>query len=110
MATVSFDISFADQTTINVIAGKAIDLILEFGTGENSPDPLDIIMDIAATHANGTPLRLSDMAAADGYDLLHDIAGIRKHLDRETGKLTGHFRPRFAAPNDALIAEAQGAK
>lgn len=55
----------------------------------------DAEMDIAATHCNGNPLRLEALLAADEFNFAHDIFGIRYHLNRETGKLGGHFLPRF---------------
>jgi len=110
MANVSFDVSTADRAIIRKISTRAIKLIQGLNLGARLPSRTDIAMDITATHANGLPLRLSDMLDADNFSFLHDISHISKHLDRETGKLTGHFRPRFAAPNDVLIAEAQGAK
>lgn len=110
MANVSFDVPPADRAIIKKISTRAIKLIKGLNLVSKLPSRTDIEMDITATHANGVPLRLSDMLGADDFSFLHDISHISKHLDRETGKLTGHFRPRFAAPNDALIAEAQGAK
>ena len=53
------------------------------------------VMDISATHANGNPLRLESLLATDDFNLLHDVVGIHNHLDRSTGKLINHFRPRF---------------
>src|SRR3546814_19495088 len=54
-------------------------------------------MDLAECHANGNRLRLDDLAKADDFNLLHDVVGIHRHLDRETGKLMDHFVPRFTA-------------
>lgn len=60
--------------------------------------PMGLHMDIAATHANGCPLRLDDLLNADEFNFTHDISGIINCLDRDTGKLTRHFRPRFSRP------------
>jgi hypothetical protein len=54
-------------------------------------------MDVTACHANGNPLRLSDLLAADDFNFTHDVFGIAAHLDHETGRLTGCFRPRYSA-------------
>lgn len=62
--------------------------------GIAAPARLELIMDLAAVHAR-CPLRLAEMAAADDADLMHDIIGIRRHLDRRTGELR-RFAPRFA--------------
>ncbi len=67
----------------------------------------DVQMDIAATHLNGCPLRLADLLAADDFNFSHDVFGIRRHLDRETGKLTGHFLPRFSAPSPSRVKKVQ---
>ena len=59
---------------------------------------LDLAMDIEACHCNGCPLRLADLADAAPADLLHDVYGIRGHLDRRTGQLEDCFVPRYACP------------
>jgi len=39
------------------------------------------------------------MATWDDFSQVsHDVFGIGRHLDRETGKLEGFFHPRFALP------------
>jgi hypothetical protein len=58
-------------------------------------DPLDVEMDISATHAH-CPLRLEELRDADNFNFGHDMAGIQQHLNRQTGKLEGFFLPRFA--------------
>ena len=54
-------------------------------------------MDITATHNNGCPLNLSALLAAAAGDFAHDIFGIQRHIDRNTGKLGDCFLPRYAA-------------
>lgn len=56
----------------------------------------DIHMDVTATHANGNPLDLRRLLAADDFNFAHDILGIRRHLDRSTGGLLNCFSPRFS--------------
>lgn len=63
----------------------------------NGCDRLSTMMDVSATHANGNPLRLADLLAANDFNFFHDIYGIARHLDRETGKLMNCFSPRFSA-------------
>ena len=46
----------------------------------------DAEMDIIATHANGCPLRLDQLLNARDGDFAHDIFGIRRFLDRQTGQ------------------------
>lgn len=61
-----------------------------------SVDRLGVQMDLAAVHLH-TPLRLSGLANAEDHDLMHDVNGIARHLNRETGKLENFFVPRYAA-------------
>lgn len=60
-------------------------------------NPLSMTMDLAATHANGCPLRFQDLLEADDLNFVHDVCGIARHIDRRTGKLMDCFIPRFAA-------------
>jgi len=90
---VSFTCSEIDRTTIRAIARRARDLLLSLGVDR---DAIDIDMDLVATHCNGNPLRLADLRAADDFNLMHDISGIARHLNRETGKLENCFLPRFS--------------
>lgn len=57
---------------------------------------LDLHMDVAAVHCNGNPLRLEGLLAADDFNFAHDMSGICNCLDRDTGKLTRGFSPRFS--------------
>lgn len=59
-------------------------------------DRKSLEMDITACHANGCKLRLSELAEADEFNLIHDVGGIRQSMDRSTGKLRGHFLPRYS--------------
>lgn len=63
--------------------------------GERNPK-MTLVMDITACHCNGCPLRLQDLLEADDFNFLHDVVGIRKHINRQTGRLEGAFLPRFA--------------
>lgn len=55
-----------------------------------------LYMDMVACHNGACPLDLEAMAKGRDLDLAHDVAGIYRHYDRETGELTGYFSPRFA--------------
>lgn len=95
---VKFDVTREEQRIIAQIAARAVALSHRFGR----PVPqLDFSMDITATHKNGNPLRLSDLLAADEMDFAHDVFGIRRHLNRETGKLENSFTPRYSVPVQA---------
>lgn len=55
-----------------------------------------IVMDLTATHCNGCKLDLYAMLHGSLSDFAHDVVGIMRHLDRETGQLQDCFVPRFA--------------
>lgn len=59
------------------------------------PAAYEIHMDLAAVHAH-TPLDLPGLAEASPLDFSHDLSGIVRHLNRETGELEDSFLPRFA--------------
>ncbi len=59
-------------------------------------DPLAARMDLTACHANGNPLDLAALLAADDGTFAHDVLGIRRHLNRHTGKLEDFFTPRLS--------------
>lgn len=56
---------------------------------------LNVRMALIHCHAV-TPLRLADLLAADDGNFAHDVSGIMRHLDRDTGKLGECFVPRYA--------------
>lgn len=99
MAHISFDVSREDAKLIGKIVTRARKLYAE-AHGE-SLDRLGIEMDVTACHANGTPLRLRELLAADDFSFAHDVFGISRHIDRDersamAGKMLDCFVPRFA--------------
>ncbi|MFZ2470206.1 MAG: hypothetical protein WAW54_17595 [Parvibaculum sedimenti] len=44
---------------------------------------------------------LERLEAFDDFSFLHDVTGIARHLNRETGEMGGHFTPRCARGNAA---------
>lgn len=58
-----------------------------------------VIMDITACHNGACALDLAAMANGADADLAHDVAGIYRHFDRETGELRDCFTPRYAKRN-----------
>ncbi len=87
----SFKVTKEENATIAKIVHRA-------RRDEMVSDPMDMMMDLAATHANGCPLDFEKLLAFDHFDFTHDIAGIRRHIDRRTGKLLNCFVPRCALP------------
>ena len=67
---------------------------------------MDCDMDITACHANGNPLRLAELLSADDFNFCHDVLGIRRHINRETGQLENCFVPRFSCP-EPISAQAE---
>lgn len=59
-------------------------------------DPQSLQMDIVAIHISGCKIRLKELLASAKSDFFHDVAGIHRHIDRETGKLMDCFLPRYA--------------
>jgi hypothetical protein len=64
-------------------------------------------MDIEADHCNGNPIDLDQLLNSSDADFSHDVLGIRRFIDRATGKLGGCFSPRCSTP-EPINAE-QGA-
>lgn len=91
---VSFNVSREDSRIITAIAQRAVAI----AQSEKIDWPfMDCEMDITACHANGNPLKLRELAGADDFNFIHDVFGIRRHIDRETGQLGDHFSPRYSA-------------
>lgn len=87
---INWNITKADADKIHAIATRAM-------PGKKYPHFTDLTMDLTACHLNGCPLDLNGLLVASDADFCHDINGIWNHLDRETGKLTDCFVPRYAA-------------
>lgn len=57
--------------------------------------PINLTMDISAAHI-ALPIDLDRLLAADLTTFMHDIGGISRHINRDTGELGGCFVPRTA--------------
>lgn len=77
------------------IAKRARDMDRKYNQ-RHARDVLSWQMDILATHVI-TPLRLIDLRDADDANFAHDLFGIARHLDRNTGRMQDCFLPRFTA-------------
>lgn len=60
---------------------------------------MTLVMDLTACHFQACPLRLADLAQADAFNLMHDVGGINRNLNRDTYVLENGFTPRFAKPS-----------
>lgn len=92
MSRINWKITKEDNALVVAIVERA----LKDSPDELDLDKLDLAMDLTACHLNGCPLRLKELLEADEFNFAHDVFGIRNHIDRTTGKLTGFFEPRFA--------------
>jgi hypothetical protein len=88
---INWKISSSDALLVSQIAQRAVREKL-------TQDVQDVSMDVTATHLNGNPLRLAELLKASLANFGHDITGIHRHLDRNTGKLKDYFSPRYSAP------------
>lgn len=92
---VSFDVTRDEFVLISRIASRAVGVASQAG---EPTDKIQFQMDITAAHANGCPLRLVSLLEADDFNFAHDVFGIRRHLNRDTGEIENCFLPRFAQP------------
>lgn len=103
-AEVSFDVSPWEREKIGEIVERAMETAERRGT--KIFDRMSLMMDIAACHCNGCPLRLLDLLHADDANFAHDVLGIHYNMDRNTGQLENLFLPRFAnTKSDSFASE-----
>lgn len=91
---VSFSVSRFDSALVKRIADRAVKEFAEYGITSK----IDVEMDLMGTHANGCLVDFEKLFQADSGNFGHDIGGIRRHLDRDTGELTDCFDPRCSFP------------
>jgi len=88
-----------ERRTIMAIVSRYTKLV-----GEHIPvEPLAAMMDIEAVHCNGCPVDLvALLEAARDDDLVHDVAGMQRFVNRETGALEQGFTPRYSLMTPAV--------
>ena len=74
------------------IAQRAVNLAKKQGV---EIDSLLTFVDICLVHEK-TPLNLQALLDANDGNFGHDVFGIRRHINRETGELGDFFVPRYA--------------
>lgn len=89
----SFEVSISDAKKLAQIVVRAASMLGDETIGSK----MDLSMDLTACHANGCPLDLDRLLAADKFNFIHDVVGIARHIDRSTGRLQNCFTPRFAS-------------
>lgn len=82
----------AEAELIGKITNRAYEIAKKYGVLDYSGR--DINMDITATHCNGCKLDLNKLLGFPDFDFSHDVFGIRRHINRETGQLENCFSPR----------------
>lgn len=91
--TPRFHVTKQESETIFRLADRALGISAMHQLGWKK---IDLVMDLTAVHANGCRLQLERLLDADVSNFIHDICGIVRHIDRETGCLGGSFVPRCA--------------
>lgn len=91
MQEISFEATEEERALIEQIVARA-DAMLD------GVDRVELDMDLTAVNANGLPLDFERLLNFPEFDFLHDLSGIRRHLNRVTGRLEGFFVPRCAKP------------
>jgi hypothetical protein len=95
---IKWRVSKAEHALLEQVARRAMGLAHKHAFEYQFQDAL---MDVTAAHANGCSLQLPELLAADDFDFAHDVFGIRRHLNRQTGELMDSFLPRYAKPERA---------
>jgi len=59
-------------------------------------DRISTAMDLLAVNNQGCSLDFQRLLAFPDFDFTHDVCGIARHVNRDTGKLQNCFLPRCA--------------
>jgi len=74
-----------------------LQLIMKRCIGKFEGSWIDLEMDITAAHLGGM-IDLQRLLEFDEFDFMHDVAGIRRHINRDNGKMNDCFLPRSYRP------------
>lgn len=96
--TVSFDATEEEFTLVDDIVIRMETELSAFFQTAYKGQRMPAMMDLVATNANGCPLDFERLLNFPEFDFAHDITGIYRHIDRESGKLENCFLPRCARP------------
>lgn len=94
MAEIRFAATAAEKALIAEIVKRAYRIFPEVLAA--GYDGQDLRMDLEAAHSNGCRIDFQKLLDAPQFDFVHDIGGIKRHLDRKTGALGDCFVPRCA--------------
>ena len=90
---INFNATKDEHKTIVAIARRAVKMAADYDVDYEYTCAM---MDVNACHSNGNPLDLDGLLNADDFNFAHDVFGIRRHIDRETGTLGNCFVPRYS--------------
>ncbi len=93
-----FTASKFEMLLLRQIAQRAVNLAIELRVDYQFQDAW---MDLEACHCNGMEMNLQKLLDAPDADFGHDVFGIRRYIDRNSGKITNCFMPRCAMPETA---------
>lgn len=97
-------VSAADNRLIRKIVDRAF---TNYPTLRKSAR-MDLEMDLIACHMIGCKLDLQRLLDAPRLlDFAHDVFGIHHHIDRDTGRLTGMFLPRYATVREIVRQQVE---
>lgn len=107
-----FDTDRATIKLIDACVERAGKMAVKEGMAWDDDIAKELNMDLSACHCNGTPMDFAKLLAAEDHHFGHDVWGIRRFMDRETGKLLKNFSPRChaavqAEPTDHTEADYQ---
>jgi hypothetical protein len=94
--TVSFHTTKEQARLIGLIVSRAKRMWKQARPDERF-DAMSLHMDLSACIAQGCNLKLNELLNADDFNFCHDVFGISRHINRDTGKLENFFVPRYKA-------------
>ncbi len=94
MKTIQLKTTKEEYRVIGKIATRATRICKTYGIKYNL---FECSMDIIITHLNAQKIKLQELSEADEGNFMHDILGIRNHLNKQTGELRDCFLPRYSA-------------
>jgi|TARA_Y100000310_G_scaffold345185_1_gene462450 hypothetical protein len=89
---IDFEVAETNYSIIVKIAKRAVKEAEELGV---KIPLITAELSLLACH-NTCPLRLDELLVATSGNLLHDVGGIIRHLNKETGELQDCFLPRYS--------------
>jgi hypothetical protein len=91
---VEFSMGREELELVKQIAERVEELTAAMQIEGMQYDRHELVMDLDAAYTSAGPVNLTRLLESPDADFLHDIYGIRRHIDRASGELTGCFMPR----------------